>query len=56
MARIGVGSTAAGLAALAIGGGALALILVLKRWPRVPGMLIASIERCSVFSGFTMRR
>jgi high affinity sulfate transporter 1 len=27
--------------ALAIGGTALALILVLKRWPRVPGMLIA---------------
>jgi high affinity sulfate transporter 1 len=27
--------------ALAIGGGALVLILVLKRWPRVPGMLIA---------------
>jgi len=29
------------LAALAIGGGALAVILGLKRWPRVPGMLIA---------------
>jgi high affinity sulfate transporter 1 len=27
--------------ALAIGGSALALILVLKRWPRLPGMLIA---------------
>jgi high affinity sulfate transporter 1 len=29
------------LAALVIGGGALALILFLKRWPRVPGLLIA---------------
>jgi high affinity sulfate transporter 1 len=29
------------ITAVAIGGGALALILVLKRWPRVPGMLIA---------------
>jgi high affinity sulfate transporter 1 len=29
------------LAALAVGGSALALILVLKRWPRLPGMLIA---------------
>ncbi len=28
-------------AAFAVGAGALALILVLKRWPRVPGMLIA---------------
>jgi high affinity sulfate transporter 1 len=30
-------------AALAIGGGALALILVLKRWPRVPGILVAVV-------------
>src|SRR5262245_4633476 len=29
------------LTALAIGGSTLALILVLKRWPRLPGMLIA---------------
>ena len=29
------------VAVLAIGGSALVLILVLKRWPRVPGMLIA---------------
>ena len=29
------------VAALAIGGSALALILLLKRWPRVPGLLIA---------------
>jgi len=29
------------MAALAVGGSALALILILKRWPRLPGMLIA---------------
>jgi high affinity sulfate transporter 1 len=29
------------VAVLTIGGGALALILILKRWPRVPGILIA---------------
>jgi high affinity sulfate transporter 1 len=29
------------VAALAVGGGALLLILLLKRWPRLPGMLIA---------------
>ena len=29
------------VAALAIGGSALVLILVLKRWPRIPGMLVA---------------
>jgi MFS superfamily sulfate permease-like transporter len=37
--RVWEGST--NVTALAIGGGSLALILVLKRWPRVPGMLIA---------------
>jgi MFS superfamily sulfate permease-like transporter len=30
-------------AALLIGGGALATILILKRWPRVPGMLVAVV-------------
>ncbi len=29
------------IVAFAVGGGVLALILILKRWPRVPGMLIA---------------
>src|SRR6187402_2071265 len=29
------------IAALAVGGSALALILILKRWPRIPGMLVA---------------
>ena len=33
----------ANLVALGVGGGALALILWLKRWPRVPGMLIAVV-------------
>ena len=37
--RVWDGST--NVTVLAIGGGALALILVLKRWPRLPGMLIA---------------
>ena len=31
------------VAALAIGGSALVLILVLKRWPRIPGMLVAVV-------------
>ena len=39
-----VNAAAAGsinVAALSVGGATLALILVLKRWPRIPGMLIA---------------
>src|SRR3954462_14507314 len=36
--KVWAGST--NVTALAIGGAALALILVLKRWPRVPGMLV----------------
>jgi MFS superfamily sulfate permease-like transporter len=32
---------ATNMTALAVGGTALALILVLKRWPRIPGMLVA---------------
>jgi high affinity sulfate transporter 1 len=39
----GVWHGSTNVAALAIGGSALALILVLKRWPRVPGMLIAVV-------------
>jgi high affinity sulfate transporter 1 len=38
--RVSAGST--NPAALAVGGTALAAILVMKRWPRVPGMLIAA--------------
>jgi high affinity sulfate transporter 1 len=37
--KVWAGST--NTTALAIGGSALALILVLKRWPRIPGMLVA---------------
>ena len=37
--NVWAGST--NLAALAVGGSTLTLILVLKRWPRLPGMLIA---------------
>ena len=39
--KIATGHT--NIAALAIGAGALALILLLKRWPRVPGILIAVV-------------
>jgi MFS superfamily sulfate permease-like transporter len=40
--------------AVAIGGGALALILVLKRWPRVPGMLIAVTAATMVVAVFDL--
>ena len=40
--------------ALAIGGGALALILVLKRWPRLPGMLIAVGAATGVVAAFDL--
>jgi high affinity sulfate transporter 1 len=39
--EVGAGRT--NLVALAIGGGTLALILLLKRWPRVPGVLVAVV-------------
>jgi high affinity sulfate transporter 1 len=41
-------------AALAIGGGALALILALKRWPRVPGLLIAVVCATLVVAVFDL--
>ena len=40
--------------ALAIGGGTLVLILVLKRWPRVPGMLIAVAAATVVVAAFDL--
>jgi len=40
------------LVALAIGGSALVLILVLKRWPRIPGMLIAVTGATVVVAAF----
>jgi len=42
------------VASLTIGGGALALILVLKRWPRVPGMLIAVVAATVVVAAFDL--
>ena len=40
------------LPTLAIGGAALALILLLKRWPRVPGMLIAVAGASALVGAF----
>src|SRR5499426_3030034 len=44
----------ANVVALAIGGGTLALILVLKRWPRVPGMLIAVTAATVIAAAFDL--
>ena len=40
------------LVALAIGGSTLALILFLKRWPRIPGILIAVVAATVVVASF----
>jgi high affinity sulfate transporter 1 len=45
---------ATNIAALAIGGSALVLILVLKRWPRLPGMLIAVAAATAVVAAFDL--
>ena len=50
--KIATGSTNG--ATLAIGAGALALILVLKRWPRVPGILIAVVGATMVVASFDL--
>jgi high affinity sulfate transporter 1 len=50
--KVSVGATNA--TALAIGGSALALILVLKRWPRLPGMLIAVVAATAVVAVFDL--
>jgi high affinity sulfate transporter 1 len=42
------------LTALAIGGGTLALILGLKRWPRVPGMLIGAVAATVAVGAFDL--
>jgi high affinity sulfate transporter 1 len=42
------------IAALAIGGSALVLILVLKRWPRVPGMLVAVTGATLIVAGLDL--
>jgi MFS superfamily sulfate permease-like transporter len=39
---------------LVLGGGALALILVLKRWPRVPGILIAVVAGMAAVASFDL--
>jgi high affinity sulfate transporter 1 len=50
--QIAAGGT--NLVALAIGGGALVLILVLKRAPRVPGILIAVVAATLVVAAFDL--
>jgi high affinity sulfate transporter 1 len=50
--RIGAGAT--NVVTLAIGAGALVLILVLKRWPRVPGILIAVVGATTVVAVFDL--
>ncbi len=50
--KIGNGST--NTTALAIGGSTLVLILVLKRWPRLPGMLIAVTAATLVVAGLDL--
>ena len=42
------------LVAFAIGGSTLALILFLKRWPRIPGILIAVIAATAVVAVFSL--
>jgi high affinity sulfate transporter 1 len=44
------------LMALAIGASTLALILLLKRWPRVPGILIAVVAATGVVAAFGLAR
>jgi high affinity sulfate transporter 1 len=39
---------------LAVGGGSLALILVMKRWPRIPGMLVAVAAATMVVAAFDL--
>jgi len=51
--RVWGGST--NVTALVVGGSALALILVLKRWPRVPGMLVAVIAATVAVAVFDLR-
>ena len=50
--KIAAGAT--NVTALAIGGAALALILALKRWPRLPGMLIAVAAATIVVGAFDL--
>ena len=52
--KVLVGNT--NMVALAIGASALALILVLKRWPRVPGILIAVVAATIVVAAFDLAK
>ena len=49
-----ISSGATNVAALVIGGGTLVLILVLKRWPRLPAMLIAVAAATAVVAAFDL--
>jgi high affinity sulfate transporter 1 len=50
--KIAAGST--NEVVLAIGGGALALILIVKRWPRIPGILIAVVASTAAVAIFQL--
>jgi high affinity sulfate transporter 1 len=52
--KVLAGST--NIVALAIGASTLALILLLKRWPRVPGILIAVVAATVVVAAFDLAR
>ena len=52
--KVLAGST--NLVALAIGASTLALILLLKRWPRVPGILIAVVAATVVVAAFDLAK
>jgi high affinity sulfate transporter 1 len=52
--KVLAGST--NIVALAIGGGTLVLILVLKRWPRIPGILIGVVAATVIVAAFDIAR
>jgi len=54
IAKVLAGST--NYVALAIGAGTLALILLLKRWPRVPGILIGVVTATGVVSALDLAK
>jgi high affinity sulfate transporter 1 len=54
IAKVLAGNT--NLVALTIGAGTLALILFLKRWPRVPGILIGVVAATTVVAAFDLAR
>ena len=54
ISKVLAGST--NIVALAIGASALALILILKRWPRLPGILIAVVAATVVVAAFDLAK